>query len=66
MTLPRNAAIFSPAGPRSTLNTVPDGGPVASPGAVGSSSVMALVSAGRPAPVITEPKYTGWTVARLL
>ena len=34
----RTYAIFSPAGPRSTLNTVPDSGPSASPAVAGSSS----------------------------
>ena len=62
----RTYAIFSPAGPRSTLNTVPETGPSPSPSAAGSSSAMPAVSASTPAPVIAEPKKTGCTSARLV
>ena len=55
---------FERAGPRSTLNTVPDAGPSASPSATGSNSLMPADSAATPAPVIAEPKNTGCTSAR--
>lgn len=62
----RTYAIFSPAGPRSTLKTVPDTGPSAAPPAVGSSSVRPAISASRPAPVAAEPKNTGYTSPRFV
>ena len=61
----RTYAIFSPAGPRSTLNTVPDGRAVG----VAGRRRQQLGDAGRsapstPAPVIAEPKNTGCTAPR--
>ncbi len=52
----RAYAIFSPARPRSTLNTVPESGPWGSPSAAGRSSLMPVISASTPAPVMAEPK----------
>ena len=60
----RTYAIFSPAGPRSTLNTDPDSGACGSPAAGGSSVAIPPVSSATPAPVIAEPKNTGCTCAR--
>ena len=61
----RTYAIFSPAGPRSTLNTVPETGPAASPWVAGRNRVSPAVSSATPAPVIAEPKNTGCTRPRL-
>ena len=44
----RAYAIFSPAGPRSTLNTVPETGPSGSPAAGGSSVAIAVGQLGHP------------------
>ena len=66
-TVPENIlryATFSVAGPRSTLNTLPETGPSGSPAVAGSSSVIPAVRASTPAPVMAEPKNTGWTRAR--
>ena len=63
-TVPANSrayAIFSPAGPRSTLKTEPDTGPPARPSAAGSSSAMPDIRLPAPAPVMAEPKKTGYT-----
>ena len=57
----RAYAIFSPAGPRSTLKTVPETGPPGSPPAVGSRSRRPAASASTPAPVMAEPENTGCT-----
>lgn len=59
----RTYATFSPAGPRSTLNTEPDAGASGSPSAVGRRVVSDAMSTGIPAPVAAEPKNTGWTCA---
>ena len=61
----RTYAIFSPAGPRSTLKTVPDTGPPESPCAAGSSSRIPAASESTPAPVLAEPKNTGCTAPSL-
>jgi hypothetical protein len=55
----RTYAIFSPAAPRSTLKTVPETGPSASPAADGNSSAMPVMTESTPAPVNAEPKKTG-------
>ncbi len=60
----RTYAIFSPASPRSTLKTLPDAGPRASPAVAGSSERTPSISSGTPAPVIADPENTGCTAAR--
>ena len=55
----RTYAIFSPAGPRSILKTLPETGPSPSRDAAGSNSAMPVISSLTPAPFRAEPKNTG-------
>ena len=55
----RTYATFSPASPRSTLNTVPAAGASASPVRAGSNSAIPRINSPIPAPVRAEPKKTG-------
>jgi hypothetical protein len=59
----RTYASFSPAEPRSTLNTVPAAGPSTGGSGGGSSVVIPPISSAIPAPVMAEPKNTGCTSA---